>query len=77
MKLAYDTLAEGGLVVRCCPARLSDRAKLPTRFPSLYFSVRPESQDRASIVADLKAAGFVRIRSQRVSRESTTILGRK
>lgn len=76
MKMAYENLPEGGMVVRSCPPPRRSGKPLG-RFPSEYLSVRPEGQTRIDKINSLKKAGFESVRYRRISQSIGLITGFK
>jgi cyclopropane fatty-acyl-phospholipid synthase-like methyltransferase len=58
MKMAYERLPDGGMVVRDCFPPSRSRTMSPSAFMHEYLSVRPKQQTKSSIVDSLKEAGF-------------------
>ncbi|UCC45725.1 MAG: hypothetical protein JSU65_07340 [Candidatus Zixiibacteriota bacterium] len=58
MKMAYDSLADDGMLIRNCSPRSKPDRPSPARFLHQYLSVQPKGQSRTSIVSSLREAGF-------------------
>jgi hypothetical protein len=77
MKMAYDRLPDGGMIVRDCFPPSRTKMPSPTRFLHEYLSVRPEGQTRDSILNSLKEAGFKSIKYRKIDPGIGLITGRK
>jgi len=77
MKMAYDSLPEGGMVVRNCSPPSKERTPSPTAFIRQYLSVMPKGQSTSSILSSLKEAGFRSVKYRRISRDFGLITGHK
>lgn len=77
MKLAYDSLSDGGMIIRSCPP--TPRRKVPSAntFLLQYTSVRPPSQSKSGILESLKEAGFQKVRYRNIDRGLGMITGMK
>lgn len=62
IKMAYDSLPVGGLVVRSCRPLRKSKGPSPGRFLHEYLSVRPEGQSRIDKIRSLKFAGFTSVK---------------
>ena len=77
IKMAYKRLPAGGMIVRdCFPP---SRSKTPplTRFIHEYLSVRPESENKKSMISSIKEAGFKAVKYRRIARHIGLITGHK
>ena len=77
MKMAYESLPEGGMVVRSCPSSSKSKTPSPGRFPHEYLSVRPKGQSKLSKMDSLKAAGFRSLKYRTIGRGLGMITGHK
>ncbi len=77
MKMAYESLPDGGMVVRSCPVSTKSKTPSPGRFPYEYLSVRPKGQTRLSKMNGLKAAGFKTVKYRAIGGGLGMITGRK
>jgi cyclopropane fatty-acyl-phospholipid synthase-like methyltransferase len=65
IRMAYDSLPLGGMLVRSC--RPSPKPGLsPGRFLREYLSVRPENQSKIDKIKSLKAAGFSSVKHRSI-----------
>jgi cyclopropane fatty-acyl-phospholipid synthase-like methyltransferase len=77
MKMAYESLPEGGMIVRECTPPARTNKPSPTRFIHGYMSVRPKGQTRDSISQSLKETGFKSAKYRKISPGLGLITGRK
>jgi hypothetical protein len=77
MKMAYDSLPEGGMVVRSCAPPSRSKTPSPYAFLHEYMSVRPKVQTKSSMVSGLKEAGFKSVKYRRISKDDGLITGHK
>jgi cyclopropane fatty-acyl-phospholipid synthase-like methyltransferase len=77
MKMAYESLPDGGMVVRDCAPPSRPKVPSPTRFLREYLSVMPMGQNKASIMSSLKEAGFSSVKYRRIGQGRGLITGRK
>ena len=77
MKMAYDRLPEGGMIIRDCFPPSKSKVPSPTRFLHGYLSVRPQGQTRDSILHSLKDAGFKSIKYRKIGPGLGLITGHK
>ncbi len=77
MKMAYDNLPRGGMIVRSCPRPSRSKVVSPSRFLHQYASVRPEGQSKASKLDGLKSAGFSKPRYRSIGQGYGVISGHK
>lgn len=67
MKMAYNSLSDGGMVVRSCTPPQYPATPSPSVFFHEYFSVRPKVQRKTSAMESLKEAGFRSVKYRRIS----------
>jgi cyclopropane fatty-acyl-phospholipid synthase-like methyltransferase len=77
MKMAYDSLPDGGMIVRDCFPPSRSRTPSPSAFMHQYLSVRPKQQNKSSIINSLKEAGFGSVKYRRISPNIGLITGLK
>jgi len=77
MKMAYQNLPDGGMVVRDCSPLSKPKAPSPSPFIHGYLSVRPKEQTKPSILSSLKEAGFKLVKYRRISQNIGLITGLK
>lgn len=77
VKMAFESLPEGGMVVRDCTPPSRSRAPSPHAFLRRYLSVRPEGQTKHSAMDSLRMAGFKSVRYRRISSSFSLITGHK
>jgi len=77
MKMAYENLPDGGMVVRDCFPPSKSKAPSPSAFMHEYLSVRPKQQTKSSILSSLEEAGFGSVRYRRISQNIGLITGFK
>jgi len=77
MKMAYESLPDGGMVVRNCSPPPREKAPSPTAFVREYLTVMPKGQSTSNILSSLKEAGFKSVKYRRISRDLGLITGRK
>lgn len=77
MKMAYDRLPQGGMIIRDCFPPPKSKVASPTRFLHGYLSVRPKGQTRDSILHSLKEAGFKSVKYRKIGPGLGLITGRK
>ena len=77
MKMAYESLPDGGMVVRNCFPPSKSKAPSPSAFMHGYLAVRPKGQTKPSILCSLKEAGFRSVKYRRISQGLGLITGRK
>ncbi|UCD30283.1 MAG: methyltransferase [Planctomycetota bacterium] len=77
MRMAYQSLPEGGMVVRDCAPRSKPKAPSPSAFLHEYLSVLPMGQTKPSILSSLKEAGFRSVKYRRIGRKIGLITGLK
>jgi hypothetical protein len=76
MKMAYESLPEGGMLVRSCPPPRRS-GKPPGRFLFEYLSVRPKDQTRTNKINSLRKAEFSSVRYRRINQSIGLITGFK
>ena len=67
IKMAYDNLSEGGMIVRYCFPPPKSEVPSPSAFISGYLSVRPKQQSKPGIISSLKEVGFRSVKYRRIS----------
>ncbi len=77
MKMAYESLPKGGMVVLSCPPSSRSKKPSPGRFPYEYLSVRPRGQTRLSKMNSLKTAGFRTVKYRPIGQGLGMITGHK
>jgi cyclopropane fatty-acyl-phospholipid synthase-like methyltransferase len=77
MKMAYDRLPEGGMIVRDCVPPSRKKTPSPTKFLHEYLSVRPKGQTRDSILHSLKEAGFKSVKYRKIGSGLGLVTGLK
>jgi hypothetical protein len=77
MKMAYESLPDGGMVVRSCPPPSKSKAPSPSSFLHEYVSVMPKGQTKPSKISSLREAGFKSVRYRRISKGVGLITGLK
>ena len=77
MKMAYQSLPDGGMVVRDCAPLSRRKTPSATAFLHEYLSVLPRGQNKPSTISSLKEAGFSRVKYRRISRNIGLITGFK
>jgi len=77
LKMAYESLPEGGMVVRDCFPPSKSKTPSPSAFMKGYLSVRPKQQTKSSIISSLKEAGFRSVKYRRISKSIGLITGLK
>jgi hypothetical protein len=77
MKMAYESLTRGGMIVLSYPPSSKPNTPSPGRFFHEYISVRPRMQTRPSKMNSLKTAGFRSVKYRSIGRELGMITGRK
>jgi 2-polyprenyl-3-methyl-5-hydroxy-6-metoxy-1,4-benzoquinol methylase len=77
MKMAWESLPEGGMVVLSCPSSSRSQTQSPGRFMREYLSVRPTRQTRGDAVRSLKNAGFRSVEHRRIGPGLLMITGHK
>lgn len=77
MKMAYESLPMGGMVVKDYLPFTESKAPSPYRFVKKYFSVRPKQQNRSDIIKSLNWAGFKSVKCRRISDDIGLITGLK
>ncbi len=77
MKMAYESLPDGGMIVRECTPPSRSKTTSPGRFLHGYMSVRPKGQSRDSILRSLKEAGFKSAKYRKIDSEFGLITGRR
>ena len=77
MRLAYDSLPDGGMIVRSCSSWRRSKKPSPTAFVHGYLSVQPKQQTKAEKMQALKDAGFRSLEYRRISPHLGFITGLK
>lgn len=77
MKMALDSLPDGGMVVRNCYPRSKPNTPSPYTFLREYLSVRPKGQTKLSVMSSLKDAGFMSVKCRRINPALDLITGHK
>jgi ubiquinone/menaquinone biosynthesis C-methylase UbiE len=77
IKMAYDVLPEGGMLVRSCLPPVRPKEPSRSAFLRKYLSVRPTGQTKSSKIESLKESGFRAIKYRRLSSELGVITGLK
>jgi len=68
MKMAYESLPDGGMLVRNCTPVSKSEAPSPYRFLREYLSVMPRGQTKSSIMSSLREAGFDSVKYRKIGR---------
>jgi cyclopropane fatty-acyl-phospholipid synthase-like methyltransferase len=77
MKMAYNSLPDGGMVVRSCPPSSKPKTTSPGKFLHEYISVRPKGQTKLSKINSLKTAGFRSVKYRGIGQGLGMITGLK
>jgi protein-L-isoaspartate O-methyltransferase len=77
MKMAWESLPSGGMVVVSCPPQSKPKTQSPDRFLREYLSVRPRGQTRRDTMNSLKTAGFRSVKHRPLGAGLGTITGHK
>jgi hypothetical protein len=77
MKMAFESLPEGGMVVRDCTPPSRSKAPSPNAFLRRYLSIRPKGQTKRSAMDSLRTAGFRSVKYRRISPSFSLITGLK
>ena len=77
MKMAWESLPSGGMVVVSCPPRSKSKTQSPGRFLREYLSVRPRGQTRRDTMNSLTTAGFRSVKHRPLGAGLGTITGHK
>jgi cyclopropane fatty-acyl-phospholipid synthase-like methyltransferase len=76
MKMAYESLPDGGMVVLDCPPSSKRRTPSPDKFLHEYMSVRPRGQGKPEKMSSLKTAGFESVKYRPIGQGLGVITGR-
>jgi len=68
IKMAYESMPDGGMVVRNCTPVSRSKAPSPYTFLREYLSVMPKGQTKSSIMSSLQEAGFESVKYRKISR---------
>ena len=68
MKMAFENLPTGGMLVRSCRPSGKSRTPSPSRFLTDYFAVRPEDQTKNEKIESIKSAGFTSVKYRSLDR---------
>jgi hypothetical protein len=77
MKMTYESLPEGGLVVRSCAPRRKSSAPSPGKFLHGYMAVRPKGQTAESVIDSLEEVGLSSVRYRQIDPDYGMITGHK
>lgn len=62
MRMAFESLPTGGMLVRSCRPSGKSQTPLPSGFLTDYFAVRPEHQTKDQKIESIKSAGFASVK---------------
>ncbi|UCD64561.1 MAG: methyltransferase [Candidatus Zixiibacteriota bacterium] len=62
MKMAFESLPTGGMLVRSCRPSGKSQTPSPSGFLNNYFGVRPEHQTKTEKIESIKSAGFTTVK---------------
>jgi cyclopropane fatty-acyl-phospholipid synthase-like methyltransferase len=77
LKMAYESLPDGGMVVLSFPPAGKAKTPSPNQFLREYLSVRPRRQTRLYTVSSLKAAGFRSVKHSPLGQGLAMVSGHK
>jgi hypothetical protein len=77
MKMAFEGLPDGGMVVREYSPPSKSKTPSPSAFIKGYLSVRPKQQTRSDIINSLKGAGFKSVKYRRINQDIGLITAHK
>jgi hypothetical protein len=77
MKMAYEKLPRGGMIVRSCRVATISKKLSPTRFLFSYLSVRPKGQKKKEKMQSLREAGFKSLKYRSIGHGLGLITGYK
>ena len=77
IKMAYENLPDGGLVVKDYTPPLNSKSPSPYRFINKYLSVRPRQQTLSDMINSFKKAGFRSVKHRRIGPNIGMVTGIK
>jgi hypothetical protein len=77
MRMTYESLPKGGMVVLSCHPSPKPGAPAPNRFLHEYLSVRPPGQSKPYMLSALETAGFEAVSYRSIGRGLGMITGLK
>ena len=69
MKMAYDSMPDGGMIVRSCTPPPRTKRPSPAVFMRHYLSIMPKSQTKAGKIDSLREVGFKNIKYRRINQD--------